>query len=79
MSVPSVALAQDIVNTWPVKPVMIILPLTPGSGVETEARLYTQKMGETLGKSFVMDSKPGGATTIATAYVAKAPLTATRY
>lgn len=72
MPVTENALAQDFVRAWPAKPVMVILPLTPGSGVETETRLYTQKMNETLGRSFILDFKPGGATTIATAYVAKA-------
>ena len=66
------ALAQDYVRAWPAKPVTMILPLTPGSGVETEARLYATKLTENLGKSFLLDFKPGGATTIATAYVAKA-------
>ena len=72
MSAPGSVLAQDFVRAWPAKPVMLILPLTPGSGVETEARLYTQKLSENLGKSFLLDFKPGGATTIATAHVAKA-------
>jgi tripartite-type tricarboxylate transporter receptor subunit TctC len=70
---PLPALAQDFVRAWPAKPVMIVIPFTPGGSTDTEGRLYTQKMGENLGRSFVMDYKPGAATTIGTAYVAKAP------
>lgn len=66
------ALSQDYVRAWPAKPVMVVIPFTPGGSTDTEGRLYTQKMSENLGKSFIMDYKPGGATTIGTAHVAKA-------
>lgn len=72
MSAHGGALAQDYVRAWPAKPVMVVIPFTPGGSTDTEGRLYTQKMSENLGKSFIMDYKPGGATTIGTAHVAKA-------
>ena len=66
------AMAQDFVRAWPAKPVMVIIPFAPGGSTDTEGRLYTQKMGENLGKSFIMDYKPGASTTIGTGVVAKA-------
>jgi tripartite-type tricarboxylate transporter receptor subunit TctC len=65
-------LAQDYVRAWPAKPVQVIVPFPPGGSTEAEARLYTQKLGENLGKSFIMDFKPGAATVIGTNHVAKA-------
>lgn len=66
------AMSQDYVRAWPAKPVQVIVPFPPGGSTEAEARLYTQKLGENLGKSFIMDFKPGAATVIGTNYVAKA-------
>ena len=65
-------LAQDYVRAWPAKPVQVIVPFPPGGSTEAEARLYTQKLGENLGTSFIMDFKPGAATVIGTNHVAKA-------
>jgi len=69
---PHGALAQDFVRAWPAKPVMVVIPFTPGGSTDNEGRLYTHKMSENLGKSFIMDYKPGAATTIATGFVARA-------
>jgi tripartite-type tricarboxylate transporter receptor subunit TctC len=66
------ATAQDFVRAWPVKPVTVVIPFPPGGSTEAEGRLYAQKLGDNLGKTFIMDYKPGAATTIGTNYVAKA-------
>ncbi len=66
------AFAQDFVRAWPAKPVQVIVPFPPGGSTEAEGRLYAQKLTENLGKSFIMDFKPGAATVIGTNYVAKA-------
>ena len=64
-------LAQDFIKAWPAKPVQVIVPFPPSGSTEAEGRLYTQKLSENLGKSFIMDFKPGAATVIGTNYVAK--------
>ena len=64
--------AQDFVSAWPAKPVMIIIPFPPGGSTEAEGRLYAQKMTDNLGKTFILDYKPGAATTIGANFVAKA-------
>ena len=65
----SVALAQ----AWPAKPVRVVVPFPPGGASDALARMVAQKMGEQLGQSFVVENKPGAASTIGIAEAAKAP------
>ena len=59
-------------QTWPDKPVHIIVPLTAGSATDVMARLVAKQLSEQLGQPFVVENKPGAAGTIATAIVARA-------
>lgn len=45
--------------SYPDRPVRVIVPFTPGGGVDAIARLITQKLGEQLGTTFVVDNRPG--------------------
>ena len=65
------ARAQTPAPAWPSKPVAIIIGLTPGAATDIEARLYAQRMTENLGRSVIVDYKPGAGSTIATHYVVK--------
>ena len=67
-----VSLAQGSATTYPVKPVTIVIPYSPGSSTEPEVRLYAQKLTEFLGQPFTVDFKSGAGSTLGTAYVAKA-------
>ena len=60
-------------QAYPSKPIRIVIPYAPGGGAELQTRLITGKMSELLGKPIIIDNKPGGGTTIAGAFVAKAP------
>lgn len=72
LAVPSgVALAQGAAANYPARTVTIIVPFAPGAGTDIESRLYAQKLSEALGRSFVVDYKPGAGSTIGGAYVAK--------
>ena len=64
--------AQTATDAYPSKPVAIIIPVTPGGGVDTEMRPYAQRLSENLGRPFVLDYKPGAGTTLGAAYVARA-------
>ena len=66
------ALAQDFVRAWPAKPVTVVIPFPPGGSTEAEGRLYAQKLSDNLGKTFILDYKPGASTTIGASFVAKA-------
>jgi tripartite-type tricarboxylate transporter receptor subunit TctC len=60
-------------QTYPSKPVRVVIPYPPGGGAEAAARLLSLHLTQALGQSFVIDPKPGGNTLIGTEAVAKAP------
>ena len=57
---------------YPVRPVRIIVPTSPGGGNDFVARHLGQKLGERLGQQFLVDNRPGAGGTIGTAQAAKA-------
>lgn len=68
---PWLAQAQDPAEAFPARPVQIVVPFTPGGATDIEARVYAQKLTENMGKSFVVDYKPGAGGSIGTGFVAK--------
>lgn len=52
-------------QTYPEKPVRMLVPLTAGGGTDTVARMVARKMGDTLGQPFVIDNRPGAGGNIA--------------
>ena len=63
------ALAQ----TYPSKPVTIVVPFVAGGSTDSAARAIGQKLSQQFGKSVVIENKAGGGSTIGSALVAKAP------
>lgn len=59
-------------QTFPSRPVRMIVPFSPGGGTDVTVRLLAQALQEMWGQSVVLDYLPGGATVIATDAVAKA-------
>ena len=58
-------------QSYPARPVHILVGFTPGGGVDINARLLAAKLSELLGQQFVVENKPGAGTNIANEYVAK--------
>jgi tripartite-type tricarboxylate transporter receptor subunit TctC len=58
-------------QTWPAKPVRIVIPFTPGGGSDSVGRIIAQKLGEITGQSFVVENRPGAGGNIAFEFVAK--------
>lgn len=66
---PALAHAQD---AWPSRPIRCIVPLPPGGGTDTVARLATRRLSETLGATVVVENRPGAGGTIGSEAVARA-------
>ena len=60
-------------DTYPAKPVTIVIPIASGGPTDFEIRLYAKKMTELMGKPFLIDFKVGGGSVLGTAFVAKSP------
>ncbi|MEI6720984.1 MAG: tripartite tricarboxylate transporter substrate binding protein [Betaproteobacteria bacterium] len=60
-------------QSWPNKPVKIILPFPPGGSTDLLAREVALGLTTANGQQFVVENKPGAASTLGTAFVAKAP------
>jgi tripartite-type tricarboxylate transporter receptor subunit TctC len=65
-------IATGSAQTYPQKPVRLVVPFSPGAGTDTLSRILAQKMGEGLGQPIVVDNRPGAGGTIGTEIVAKA-------
>jgi tripartite-type tricarboxylate transporter receptor subunit TctC len=60
-------------QTYPTRPVRIVVPFAAGGGVDIVARLLGQWLSERLGQPFVIENKPGAAGNIGTEAVVRAP------
>src|SRR3954465_14455330 len=60
-------------QSYPSKPIHLIVPYPAGGGTDFFARLVGQKMSELAGQPIVVENKPGAATNLGADFVAKAP------
>ena len=58
---------------WPVKPVRIVVPFSPGGSTDVTARVIGQRLTEQIGQSFAIDNRAGAGGNIGAELVAKAP------
>src|SRR5207248_6559927 len=59
-------------QAYPARPVRVIIGFPPGGSADISARLMAQWLSERLGQTFVVDSRPGASTNIATEAVVHA-------
>ena len=64
--------AANAQESYPTRPIRLILPFPPGGAVDHVARLVTVRAAENLGQPFVMENKAGAGGVIATDATAKA-------
>ena len=65
------AATHAIAQTYPAKPIRLVVPFAPGGASDLTARTLAQKMGESMGQPIVVDNKPGANGAIGTDSVAK--------
>ena len=68
----SLSATPALAQTYPARPVTVVVPLAPGGPVDAEARLYSQKLAELTGQPFVLDYKTGAGGLLGIQHVARA-------
>jgi len=66
------AAAAASAQTWPAKPVTIVVPFPAGGTTDVLARAISTKLGAAIGQPVIVDNKPGAGATLGAALVAKA-------
>ncbi len=69
----AVAIAPASAQTFPSKPVRIVVGVPPGGTNDTAARTLAVPLSAALGQSVIVENRPGGSQVIATEYVTRAP------
>ena len=72
-SLAMLALQSHAAQSYPTKPIRLIVGSPPGGGGDTTARLVAQPLGAALGQQIVVDNRPGAGGNIGADIVAKAP------
>ena len=69
----AITLASDegAAQSYPNRPVRVLVPLTPGGGADIIARVVSQRLTETMGQQFVVDNRPGAGGSVAFDLLAK--------
>jgi tripartite-type tricarboxylate transporter receptor subunit TctC len=60
-------------SKWPDKPIKLVVGFPPGGATDVVARIVSGPLGEALGTSIVIENRPGAASNVAMAEVARAP------
>jgi tripartite-type tricarboxylate transporter receptor subunit TctC len=68
----TLAVSAAAQGAYPSQNITIVLPFGPGSGTDIVTRTIAQKLGESLGKTVVVENRPGANGSIAADYVARA-------
>ncbi|HTE82569.1 MAG TPA: tripartite tricarboxylate transporter substrate-binding protein, partial [Reyranella sp.] len=58
-------------QTFPNRPITLVIPFTPGGSTTIVGRGVADKMGELLGEKIIVDNRPGAGGTVGTRAVAK--------
>jgi tripartite-type tricarboxylate transporter receptor subunit TctC len=56
----SLAAAVAGAQTWPARPVKLVIPFPPGGTLDTVGRLLAEKLQSQLGQPFIVENRPGG-------------------
>jgi tripartite-type tricarboxylate transporter receptor subunit TctC len=65
LGTPFVTPAPVQAQSWPTRPVRLIVPFGPGAGADIGARLFAEKLTQKWGHAVVIENKPGGDSIVA--------------
>src|SRR4030081_3421646 len=65
--------ASAFAQTYPSKPIRLIVPYPPGGGTDFVARIVALKLPEIIGENLVIDNRAGAAGLVGTELAARAP------
>ena len=71
LSLALVAMPHALAQTWPAKPVRLIVPFAAGSAGDIPARIVGSKLTEKWGQQVIVDNRPGAGGGIGSEAVAK--------
>jgi tripartite-type tricarboxylate transporter receptor subunit TctC len=71
LSLAMPAMAADA-ETWPTRPVRLVVPFGPGGSSDIAARVFSQKLSERLGQQFVVDNRPSAGGVLGAEQLARA-------
>jgi tripartite-type tricarboxylate transporter receptor subunit TctC len=69
---PNILIRTARADTWPNRPVHMIVPIAAGGPTDTNARLVAQELSKAWGQDVVIDNKGGAGTNIGNEFVARA-------
>jgi tripartite-type tricarboxylate transporter receptor subunit TctC len=64
---------QAAENTYPTRPITLIVPTAPGGAGDSAARILANELSQRLGQPLVVENRPGASYTIGTSAVTKVP------
>lgn len=70
---PLAPLAVRAQPAWPSKTITLLVPFTPGTGMDMLARTLAPRLSQRLGQAVVVDNKPGASGNLGTGIAAQAP------
>ncbi|MCW5737732.1 MAG: tripartite tricarboxylate transporter substrate binding protein [Enhydrobacter sp.] len=71
-SLASLAAPAARAQSWPDRPITMVVPAPPGGGTDLVTRLYSDLLSQELGQQVIVDNKGGGNGNVGTAIVARA-------
>src|SRR5690242_1968552 len=72
IAVPGLVSSSALAQTWPAKPMRIVIAQAPGSATDVISRVVANPLSEALGQPIVIDARPGAGGVLGTEVAARA-------